>query len=303
MARVPKNKLAGSRVAHYAIVDLIGSGSMGQVYRARDERLHRDVAIKVLGSDVGTPARQKQRLMTEAQLLARVNHPSIARIYEFIIQAGRDFMVMEFVAGATLKDVIAGGPLPAAEVLRLCAQLASGLDAAHQAHVVHKDIKPANLKVTSYGDLKILDFGVAKLLPYAAAEVPTQTAPDLALVGTIPYMPPEQLRGEFADERSDLFSAGAVLYEMATRRPAFPQQQLVQLIDAILHDSPVAPSSINPFVPPALEQVIMKALEKRPCDRYRSAADLGDALEELMDAHQATRGLMVIDDAVAAAPA
>jgi eukaryotic-like serine/threonine-protein kinase len=238
----------GSTVDHYAIVALIQAGAQGRVYRGRDERLQRDVAIKVLKPEP-VPHGATGGLIAEARLLSRLNHPHVASVYDFVTQDDRDFMVMEFVAGATLQEVLAAGPLPVHEVIRLGVQLARGLDAAHRANVVHRDIKPANLRITSSGDLKILDFGIANLLPQGVTTHDSATATGIAIVGTVPYMAPEILRGETADARSDLFAAGAVIYEMATGLRAFRQRDLVSLVDAIQDDEPERPSSVNPAVP------------------------------------------------------
>lgn len=282
MEAVQERDLTGSRVSHYAIVDFIGEGGMGRVYRARDERLRRDVAVKVLNEGDGSGQHRPGELMAEARALSRLSHPHVAAIYDFVSDAGRDFLIMEFVPGATLKDVVAGGPLPLAEVLRLGKQMVWGLAAAHSARVVHRDIKPGNLKVTSRGDLKILDFGLARLMPGSVTnDVSTGTPSGFGPAGTVPYMSPEQLRCEGADERSDIFSAGVVLYEMAAGRPAFPQRQLAQLIDAILHQDPIPLSTVNPFVPLPLERIVTRAMEKQPSLRYQSAAELAEALERL----------------------
>jgi serine/threonine-protein kinase len=274
--------LVGRRVSHYAIVGLIGSGGMGRVYRARDERLCRDVAVKVLDAGGGSHDRRRS-LIAEARALSRLSHPHVAGVHDFLVESGRDFLIMEFVAGATVKEIVAGGPLPTEEVLRLGRQMADGLGAAHRARIVHRDIKPANLKVTTAGQLKILDFGLAKMMPNAPpVDVATaESSPNLA--GTVPYMSPEQLRGDEVDERSDIFSVGAVLYEMATARPAFPQRQVAQLFDAILHEDPPPAWRVNPLVPPGLARVIARALEKLPSRRYQSAAELGDALTRLVE--------------------
>lgn len=278
---------AGSRVARYAIVELIGSGGMSRVYRARDEWLQRDVAIKVRNRQPGSSPHEELELVAEARALSRLSHPHIAAIYDFLSESERDFIVMEFVPGATVKELLAGGPLPFAEVLRLGKQLMQGLAAAHEAQLVHRDIKPANLKVTASGDLKILDFGLAEPLPSSMAsndlsrELSKQSHPEFGLIGTMPYMAPEQLCGQPADQRSDIFSAGAVLYEMATGQQAFPQTTMALLVDAILHHNPVGPSICNPLVPPEFDGVVGKALEKRPSRRYRAAAELEAALSGL----------------------
>ena len=280
MEPVKDDDLTGRTVDHYAIVALIAAGGQGRVYRGRDNKLHRDVAIKVLRTGRDQPARRG--LIEEARTLSLLNHPHVAGIYDFVTQGRREFIVMEFVPGATLRDILAGGPLPACEVVRLGAQVARGLAAAHAANVVHRDIKPSNLKITVSGELKILDFGVAKLLP--AGEVldnSTRTPSQLSVGGTVPYMAPEQLRGDAADERSDIFSVGAVLYEMATAYPAFPQRNLAALVEAVQHQTPPPPTMVNPHVPVALERIITKAMEKNPAGRHQGAVELAEALEAL----------------------
>jgi serine/threonine-protein kinase len=275
--------LTGQTVDRYAIVSLIAQGGQGYVYRGRDERLERDVAIKVVRSGRSGGTATRADLITEARALSRLNHPHVAGIYDFVTEGGRDFIVMEFVPGLTLRELLASGPLPASEVARLGAQIARGLASAHAAHVVHRDIKPANLKITARGDLKILDFGVAKLLPSAAfVDRLIDTSSSGSIVGTVPYMAPERLRGELADERSDIFSTGVVLYEMATGRPGFAQRNLADLVEAIVRADPPAPSSVNPQVPQALNDVIVKAMQKERRARYRSARHLARALESLI---------------------
>jgi len=281
-----ENDLAGTTVSRYAIVDLIGVGGMGQVYRARDERLQRNVAIKVRGRQADSPSDREQELMTEARALSRLSHPHIAAIYDFLTESEREFIVMEFVPGATLKEILTAGPLPFAEVLRLGQQMMAGLAAAHAAQLVHRDIKPANLKITTTGELKILDFGLAQPIPLdASPETSTRTQTEFGPAGTMPYMAPEQLCGRRVDERSDIFSAGAVLYEMATGQPAFPQRTFGELVDAILNHHPVAPSQLNDRVPAAFDRLVDKAMQKRPVRRYRTATELDEALETLSVDH------------------
>jgi serine/threonine protein kinase len=275
-------ELTGTTVSRYSIGDLIGAGGMGQVYRARDEQLQRNVAVKVLSHhDESRPHRDRE-LVAEARALSRLSHPHVAAIYDFVTESGRDFIVMEFVPGATLKEILAECALPFSDVVRLGRQMVQALAAAHGAHVVHRDIKPANLKVTENGELKILDFGLAQLMPCAGVkEISTHSPVEFGPAGTMPYMSPEQLRGEVADERSDIFSAGAVLYEMATGRPAFPQAKMVQLIDAVLHQDPVPPSTISLHTPATFDRLVNKAMQKRPAKRYQSARELDAALELL----------------------
>ena len=260
--------LTGRFVDRYAIEALIQSGAQGSVYRGRDHVLRREVAVKVRPSD---------GLLAEARALSRLNHPNVAGVYDFVTQDARDFMVMEFVAGATLADMLAGGPLPPHEVVRLGLQLARGLAAIHSAQLAHCDIKPANLKITSYGTLKIVDFGVARRLPPGALidSAPTSIT---SLVGTFPYMAPEVLRGERPDPRSDVFSAGAVLYEMATGCRAFPQQTLPALVRAIEQGEIVAPSRLNPAVPIALDRVVVTALDKHVDRRYENGIEMARAI-------------------------
>jgi eukaryotic-like serine/threonine-protein kinase len=283
MAPVKDEDLTGRTVDHYEIVALIAAGGQGRVYRARDERLHRDVAIKVLDPVRAADPCRRAGLIAEARVLSLLNHPHVAGIYDFVTHGRRDFIVMEFVPGATLRDILAGGPLPSSEVVRLGAQIARGLAAAHEANVVHRDIKPSNIKVTSSGELKILDFGVATLMPSGAVvDNNTSDSSPSAIGGTVPYMAPEQLRNDTTDERTDIFSVGAVLYEMATGFMAFPQHNLAALIDAIEDQQPAPPTMVNPHVPVAVERIITRAMQKDPADRYQTAAELADSLEALM---------------------
>lgn len=261
----------GRLIDRYAIVALIQSGAQGCVYRGRDDVLRREVAVKV---------RPQDGLLTEARALSSLNHPNVAGVYDFVTQGAREFMVMEFIAGATLAEVLAGGPLPPGEVVRLGLQLARGLAAIHSAHLAHCDIKPANLKITSYGTLKIVDFGVARRLPPGTLidSAPTTMS---TVVGTFPYMAPEVLRGERPDPRSDVFSAGAVLYEMATGCRAFPQQTLPALVHAIEQGEIVPPSLLNPVIPVALDRVVVTALDKQIDRRYENGIELARALDAL----------------------
>jgi eukaryotic-like serine/threonine-protein kinase len=282
--------LTGTTVTRYAIADLIGSGGMGHVYRARDERLQRNVAIKVVGRPTESRPRLEHNLIGEARALSRLTHPHVAAIYDYLTESGRDFIVMELVPGSTLKDILTVGPLPFDEVLRLGRQMIQGLAAAHAAQIVHCDIKPANIKVTTEGELKILDFGVARLMPMGnASEASTTSNASFVPIGTIPYMPPEQLRGGPADERNDVFSAGAVLYEMATGHPPFARKTMVEVIDAILHQEPAKPSAMNPNVPRAFDRVVAKAMAKDPLKRYSSAGDVDAALARLATARRRPR--------------
>ncbi len=273
---------AGTKLGHYCIVAEIGAGGMGVVYRAHDDHLDRDVALKMLpaGTLADEPARRRFR--REALALSKLNHPNIATVFDFDTQHGVDFLAMELIAGATLDAKLKEGPLAERESLRLGMQLAEGLAAAHAEGVVHRDLKPGNLIVTPDGRLKILDFGVAMLLhPGGDYDVTRSATETVGVSGTLPYMSPEQLRGESVDARSDVYAAGIVLYEMATGCRAFPQTQGPQLIGAVLHETPARPSSINRQVTPELENVILKASDKEPSRRYQSAHELLVALEGL----------------------
>ncbi len=271
--------MIGKTLSHYHIVEQIGAGGMGEVYRARDEHLGRDVAIKVLPPGMLTDEAARKRFPKEARALSKLNHPNIQTVLDFDSQDGVDFLVTEYVPGITLSDKLALRALPEKDVTQLGAQLAEGLAAAHEHGVVHRDLKPANLRVTPDGWLKILDFGLAKLVrpmgDRATIEGTTESVSETqAGAGTLPYMAPEQLRGENVDARTDIYAAGAVLYEMATGQRPFPETQTTQLIDAVLHRPPVAPRALNPRVSLELEQIILKCLEKEPENRYQSAREV-----------------------------
>jgi serine/threonine protein kinase len=273
--------LTGARVSHYVIVGAIAAGSMGQVYLGRDEYLQRHVAIKVLRSG-RSGARCEQRLLAEARLHSQFSHPSVAAVYDFVEHDGREYLVMEFVPGVTLNETLASGPLPAGEVIRLGVQLARGLAAAHTAGVIHRDLKPQNIRLTPAGHLKIVDFGIAVASPVPGlADSAIETHSSAGHAGTVPYMAPEQLHGSVADERSDIFSAGAVLYEMATGQPAFPQRTLAELVHAVEHQDPPPLAAVNPFVPAGLERIVTRALQKEPARRFPSAGALAAALRSL----------------------
>src|SRR6266571_1706130 len=271
--------MIGRRLNHYVILERIGKGGMGEVYRARDERLHRDVAIKVLPEGLLADEKARQRFRREALALSQLNHPHIATIHDFDREGGVDFLVMELVPGQSLDETVLAGPLGEAEIRRHGVQLAEGLAAAHEQGVVHRDLKPANLRVTPDGRLKILDFGLSRLMqpPAGASLSTTQSVGEIA--GTFQYMAPEVLQGASADARSDLFSVGVVLYEMATGRRPFGGESSTELFFATLNQAPTPPRSLNPAISPALEAVILRALEKNPSDRYPSAAALKLDLE------------------------
>lgn len=270
----------GHLLGHYRLLEQIGAGGMGVVFRAHDERLNRDVAVKVLPAGSLAKEDRRKRFKQEAQALARLNHPNIATVFDFDCEGTADFLVMELLTRQTLADKVRDGPLPPTLVIRYGIQMADGLAAAHQQGILHRDLKPGNLGLTAEGRVKLLDFGLAKLLTADPADV-TQSMTGAGLAkGTLAYMAPEQLRGDAIDTRIDIYAAGSVLYEMATgKRPHLQIGPL--LIDAILNQPVVPPSSWNKAVSPALEAVILKALDKNPELRYQSAEELVVDLERL----------------------
>lgn len=264
--------MIGRTLGHYRITEQIGAGGMAVVFRARDERLDRDVAIKVL-PDGTFDDRSRRRFRNEARALSRAAHPAIATVHDFDTGDGIDYLVMEYIPGQTLGDRLTRGALSEQEIVQFGSQLAEGLAAAHAHGVVHRDLKPANLRITPEGRLKILDFGLARFAP-TGLETTHSASPADRLAGTLPYMAPEQVRGEEPDERSDIYAAGVVLYEMATGRRPHPERQAAHLIHGILDESPPPPSTLRPALSPALDTCILKALDKRPDFRYQTAREL-----------------------------
>jgi len=277
----------GQSLGRYRIIEQIGAGGMGVVYRARDERLERDVALKLLPAGTLADKVARKRFRQEALALSQLNHPNIATIYDFDSQSGVDFLAMEYIHGTTLDCKLTAGALAEKEVLSFGGQLASGLVAAHERGVVHRDLKPGNLRLTPDGQLKILDFGLAKLLPPEAASAGTETLSQTqhTVAGTLPYMAPEQLLGERVDARTDIYAMGAVLHAMATGRPPFPEEQTSRLADAILRQTPVPVRNLNPRISPQLETIILKCLEKDAENRYQSAKEAGVDLRRAAGAH------------------
>ena len=272
----------GLELGHYRIVEKIGAGGMGEVYRASDEHLARDVAIKVLPPGTLLDESARKHFRKEALILSQLNHPSIATIYDFDTQQGVDLLVMEYIPGITLSEKVAVGALPEKEVLRLGVQLAEGLAAAHEHGIVHRDLKPGNLRLSSDGRLKILDFGLAKLWHPVTASAATESLSETqTMAGTLPYMAPEQLLGEEIDARTDIHAAGAVLYEMATGQRPFRDVEHSHLIGSILRRPPRPLTALNPKLSPELERIIEKCLEKEPENRYQSAKELAIDLRRL----------------------
>ncbi len=268
-------------LSHYRILEQIGAGGMGVVYRAHDQRLDRDVALKVLPSGALENEGARKRFRKEALALSKLNHPNIATVFDFDLEDGTDFLVEELIPGLSLSEMLLSGPLPEREIVNLGAQLAEGLAAAHEQGVIHRDLKPSNIRVTPDARLKLLDFGLAKMMGRAAPLDATASLTETQTVsGTLPYMSPEQLLNEKLDARTDIWAAGCVLYEMAIGRRPFLGSGPA-LTDAILHQPPAALSKLNHKVLPGLEAIVLKCLEKDPDLRYASARDLAVDLHRL----------------------
>ena len=280
--------MEGKTFSHYRVLEKLGGGGMGIVYRARDLRLGREVALKFLPESLAGDAHALERFKREARAASSLDHPNICVVHDIGEADGRPFIVLERLRGGTLKDRIGGKPLPLDDVLDVSLQVVDALAAAHEKGIVHRDIKPANLFVTDRGQAKVLDFGLAKVeggaalasLPTASREAEPGTSPG-TVMGTVAYMSPEQARGQPLDARTDLYSYGTVLFEMVTGRPAFEGQSAAVLFDGILNREPVPPSRINPEVPAELDRIVLKALEKDREVRYQSAKDLLADLKRL----------------------
>src|SRR5215468_2747891 len=276
--------VSGTRLGPYEIQSPLGAGGMGEVYRARDTRLERTVAIKILPAELSKDPVRKQRFEREAKTISSLNHPHICVLYDVGHQNGTDYLVMECVEGETLAKRLEKGPLPLEQVLKYGTQIADALDKEHRSGVVHRDLKPGNIVLAATG-AKLLDFGLAKpVSPLASGMTLTADTPRAAMteegtiIGTFQYMSPEQVEGKDLDGRSDIFSLGAVLYEMVTGQRAFEGKSQLSVASAILEKEPAPITTIKPLTPPGLNHAIRKCLEKSPDERWQSASDLASEL-------------------------
>ena len=306
--------MIGRVISHYRVVEQIGAGGMGVVYKAEDTRLGRHLALKFLPVEASQDRIALERFQREARAASSFNHPAICTIYDIGEFEGRQFIAMELLDGQPLDQFIAGKPLPINKVIDLGVQIADALDAAHAQGIMHRDIKPANIFITTRGHAKVLDFGLAKLAPtsrdtFGGAGGAAPTVAEVLLttgglaVGTVAYMSPEQARGEDLDQRSDLFSFGVVLHEMATGKQAFQGSTTAVVFDAILNRMPPPVASLNPEVPPELERIIDKAIEKDRTLRYQSAADMRSDLQRLKRDRDSGRGVIASGATTVARPA
>src|SRR5579864_4084834 len=282
--------VAGTKLGPYEILSAIGAGGMGEVYKARDTRLDRIVAIKVLPAHLADRAELRERFDREAKTIASLNHPHICTLYDTGHQDDVDFLVMEYIEGETLAQRLQKGPLPLDQVLRYAIEIADALDKAHRKGITHRDLKPGNIMLTKSGT-KLLDFGLAKLRQDVAPATPFSELPTAnnaitaegTILGTLQYMAPEQVEGKEADARTDIFAFGVVVYEMATGKKAFEGKSQASLMAKILETDPPPMTSLSPMTPPALDHVIKRCLEKDPDERWQSAKDICEQLRWISD--------------------
>ena len=292
--------MIGKVLGHYRVLEKIGSGGMGEVYRASDERLGRDVAVKILKPSLAHDQDRLRRFEQEARAAAALSHPNIVAIFDIGMHDGAPYIVSELLEGQTLRERLLNGPIPRRQALDFAQQIAQSLVAAHEKRIVHRDLKPENLFLTKDGRIKVLDFGIAKLLSSgfdseageadSIASMTTQTRSG-AMLGTVAYMSPQQLRGKAVDHRSDIFSFGAILYEMLTGKRAFDGETQVDTMTAILKEDPPEMIREGRDIPSAFEHVVRHCLEKEPENRFQSARDLAFALSTLSDVTTGTHVL------------
>ncbi|HEY6387151.1 MAG TPA: serine/threonine-protein kinase, partial [Candidatus Acidoferrum sp.] len=288
---------SGTRFGPYEIISAAGAGGMGEVYRAKDTRLDRIVAVKVLPSELAHDPERRQRFEREARSISTLSHPHICTLHDIGHQDGVDYLVLEYLEGDTLETKLKKGSLPAPEVLKYAVELADALDKAHRQGIIHRDIKPGNIMITKSG-AKLMDFGLAKLksdsvpVPDALTEMTSdkKLTAEGTILGTFQYMAPEQLEGRDADARTDVFAFGEVLYEMATGRPAFSGKTRASLIAAILSSGPKPVTELAPATPPTLDRIVKRCLAKDPDDRWQTACDLGAELKWVAESGGHTSG-------------
>src|SRR5215471_13905491 len=278
---------AGTILGQYEIRSPLGAGGMGEVYRAHDTRLDRDVAIKVLPEYLTSDPERLRRFEQEARATAALNHPNILAVYQMATDNGISYLVEELLEGETLRERLRHGPIPLRKAIDYAVQIAHGLAAAHDRGIIHRDLKPENLFVTKDGRVKILDFGLARLVPPQNAsgneDTVTQRTDPGVVLGTASYMSPEQVRGQMVDHRTDIFSFGTILYEVVTGQQPFREQTPAETMTSILNDEPPSILQVSPNTPPGLQRIAHRCLEKDPKQRFHSAHDLAFALEALSD--------------------